>query len=56
MRVFCDMGGETDPLLCAIKKYSKHSSILRIFQKSDWIFFCTCGWRRYSKGNKELGY
>ena len=28
----CDTGDETDPLLCAIKKYSKHPSILRIKQ------------------------
>ena len=30
--IFCDTGYETDPLLRAIKKYSKHSSILRIKQ------------------------
>ena len=28
--IFCDTGDETDPLLRAIKKYSKHPSILRI--------------------------
>ena len=28
--IFCDTGDETDPLLCARKKYSKHPSILRI--------------------------
>ena len=27
--IFCDTGDETDPLLCAVKKYSKHPSILR---------------------------
>ena len=32
MRLSCDTGDEADPLLCAIKKYSKHSSILRIKQ------------------------
>ena len=30
--IFCDTGDETDPLLRAIKKYSKHPSILRIKQ------------------------
>ena len=30
--LFCDTGDETDPLLRAIKKYSKHPSILRIKQ------------------------
>ena len=30
--IFCDTRDETDPLLRAIKKYSKHSSILRIKQ------------------------
>ena len=30
--IFCDMGDETDPLLRAIKKYSKYPSILRIKQ------------------------
>ena len=30
--IFCDTGDETDPLLRAMKKYSKHSSILRIKQ------------------------
>ena len=30
--IFCDTGDETDPLLRAIKKYSKHPSILRIRQ------------------------
>ena len=30
--MFCDRGDEADPLLCAIKKYSKHASILRIKQ------------------------
>ena len=28
----CDTGDETDPLLRAVKKYSKHPSILRIKQ------------------------
>ena len=27
--IFCDTGDETDPLLCAIKKYIKHPSILK---------------------------
>ena len=31
-RIFCDTGDETDPLLRAIKKYSKHPSVLRIKQ------------------------
>ena len=31
-RNFCDRGNETDPLLHAVKKHSKHSSILRIKQ------------------------
>ena len=30
--IFCDMGDEIDPLLRAMKKYSKHPSILRIKQ------------------------
>ena len=30
--IFCDTGDETDPLLCAMKKYSKYPSILRIKQ------------------------
>ena len=30
--IFCDTGDETDRLLCAIKKYSEHPSILRIKQ------------------------
>ena len=30
--IFCDTGDETDPLLRAIKKYSKHPRILRIKQ------------------------
>ena len=30
--IFCDTGDETDPLLRAIKKYSKHPSNLRIKQ------------------------
>ena len=30
--IFCDTGDETNPLLRAIKKYSKHPSILRIKQ------------------------
>ena len=30
--VFCDTGNETDPLLRAIKKYSKYPSFLRIKQ------------------------
>ena len=28
--IFCDKGDETNPLLRAIKRYSKHPSILRI--------------------------
>ena len=27
--IFCDTGDESDPLLCAIKNYSKHPSILK---------------------------
>ena len=30
--IFRDTEDETDPLLCAVKKYSKHPSILRIKQ------------------------
>ena len=30
--IFCEKGDETDPLLRAIKKYSKHPSTLRIKQ------------------------
>ena len=30
--IFCDTGDETNPLLRAMKKYSKHPSILRIKQ------------------------
>ena len=40
--MFCDTGDETDPLLHAIKKYSKHPSILRIkqyFKNSTESFF-----------------
>ena len=40
--IFCDTGDETDPLLRAIKKYSKHPSILRIKQsfKNPTEFTC----------------
>ena len=45
--IFCDMGHETDPLLRAMTKYSKHPSILRIKQyfknPTEFQFFCTCG-------------
>ena len=30
--ISCDTGDETDPLLCAMKKYSKHPSFLRTKQ------------------------
>ena len=51
--IFCDTGDENDPLLRAIKKYSKHPSILRIKQyfKNPAKFSFVPVDRRYSKGN-----